>query len=151
MNPIFENLYATKELQSVLLASVCEAYGLTLTEVLVLLYLSKSKESDTATDIVDKLKIAKSHISASVRDLEVRGYVRGIYEDKNRRSIHLQLCEKSTEIVKAGEQRQQEFLAVICRGFEKEELEMLNKSIRRMTGNINQYLSDNGSNKGGNT
>ena len=59
MNPIFENLYATKELQSVLCASVCEAYGLPLTEVLVLLFLSKNKDSDTATDIVDKLKIAK--------------------------------------------------------------------------------------------
>ena len=67
MNTALENMYAGRELQSVLFYSVCAKYGLTLAELLVLLYLAGNKSAGTATDIVDKLKLTKSHVSMSVR------------------------------------------------------------------------------------
>lgn len=79
MDSIFENLYVNRELQSSLFASVCSKYQLTRTELLVLLFLGKNARN-TATDIVENLKIAKSHVSASVHDLEERGFVRTIAE-----------------------------------------------------------------------
>lgn len=153
MNRIFENLYANKELHAVLFGSICEKYDLTLTEILVLLFLkkNKNKESDTATDIVEKLKITKSHVSCSVRDLEERGYIRGIHVGKDRRSIHLQLCDKSTEIIREGEQIQNEFVSIIYRGFSDDELQTLNNYIQRMTENANGYLRDHDYRKGGST
>ena len=70
MEGIIENLYVNKELYSSLLLPVCNKYKLTMAEMLVLLFLSKNAGSDTASDIVNKLKITKSHVSASVRDLK---------------------------------------------------------------------------------
>ena len=98
MDHIFENMYANRELHSVLF----EKYDLTLSEMLVLLFLDKNRNSDTATDMVDKLKLAKSHVSASVRDLEARGYIKGNYGEKDRRTIHLRLCDKSVEVIRSG-------------------------------------------------
>lgn len=151
MNRIIENMYANRELHSLLFASVCEEYDLTLTEMLVLLFLNNHQNSDTATDIVEELKITKSHVSASVRDLEERGYIKGVHMGNNRRSIHLQLCDKSTEIVKAGKKLQKEFMSIICSGFSGEELGALEQFILRMTENANRYLSDHNFRKGGST
>ena len=88
---MFENLYACKELHSILFYSICEKYNLTIAEILVLLYLAGAKGNDTAKDIVDKLKLTKSHVSLSVRSLKKRGYLTGSYEDGNHRTVHLSL------------------------------------------------------------
>lgn len=149
MNHIFENMYANRELHSVLFGAVCEKYDLTLSEMLVLIFLDKNRNSDTATEMVDKLKLAKSHVSASVRDLEARGYIKGSYGEKDRRTIHLRLCDKSTEIIRAGEHIQEEFLSVLCHGFSEQELGTLKNYMQRMTGNVNEYLCKNGYGKGG--
>lgn len=140
MNSLLENLYVNRELHSVLLNSICAKYKLTRTEMLVLLFLRKNMSYDTATDIVEKLKITKSHVSASVRDLEERGYLKGNYEGQNRRTIHLQLCDDAEEIIKEGESIQDEFTSIICRGFSEEEKGILKNYIQRMTENANEYL-----------
>ncbi len=150
MNRIFENLYANRELHSVLFGSICEEYHLTLTELLVLLFLDKNEKSDTATDLVEKLKITKSHMSASVRDLEERGYLQGAYEGSNRRTIHLRLCEKSKEVIAAGQRAQKDFLSILCNGFSEDELRVLQTYTQRMTENVNRYLDGSGYGKGGN-
>ncbi len=72
MDSIFENLYVSRELQAILFASICSKYKITRTELLILLLL-KNNVLITATDIVNKLKIAKSHVSTSVRDLDNAG------------------------------------------------------------------------------
>lgn len=149
MNPVFENLYTNKDLRSALFAPICERYHLTPTEILVLLFLYRNQDSDTAADMVERLKIAKSHISSSVRDLEDRGYLKGIHTDRDRRSIHLQLCGKSTEIIHAGERIQDEFASVICRGFSEEELLNLEHYLQRMAENIKGYVGHFSNGKGG--
>ena len=64
MNTMFENLYACKELHSILFYSICEKYNLTIAEILVLLYLAGAKGNDTAKDIVDKLKpVSYTHLN----------------------------------------------------------------------------------------
>ncbi len=150
MNRIFENLYANRELHAVLFGSICEEYDLTLTELLVLLFLDKSENGDTATDIVEELKITKSHVSASVRDLEERGYIEGGYEGRNRRTVHLRLCEKSKDVIAAGRRVQNDFISIVCRGFSSDELSALKDYTRRMTENTNRYLGEHGYGKGGN-
>ncbi|MGN0168332.1 MAG: MarR family winged helix-turn-helix transcriptional regulator [Acetatifactor sp.] len=141
MNSILENLYTNRELHSVLFDSICTKYRLTHTEMLVLLFLRENVPCDTATDIVEKLKITKSHVSASVRDLEERGYLKGNYEGHNRRTIHLQLCDNASEIVRAGETAQNEFLSILCQGFSEEEKSRLQSYVQRMTENANRYLN----------
>lgn len=140
MDSIIENLYVSRELQTLLFGSVCAKYGLTRTEMLMLLFLGKNVRCDTATDIVQKLKITKSHVSASVRDLEERGLVKGCYEGNNHRTIHLQLCDDAEDIIKAGETVQDKFLSVICQGFSDEEKDVLRGYLQRMTENANEFL-----------
>lgn len=141
MESIFENLYVNRDLQASLFSSVCSKYNLTRTELLVLLFLGKNTHN-TATDIVNKLKIAKSHVSASVRDLEERGYVTSNYEGNNHRTVHLQLCDNTMDIIEAGEDVQNEFISIICKGFSPEERRMLKDFVQRMTANANEYLND---------
>ena len=142
MEDIIDNLYVNKEVYSALFIPVCTKYKMTMTEMLVLLFLSKSAKYDTASDIVEKLKITKSHVSASVRDLEERGYLQGNYIGRNHRTIHLQVCDNAMEIIREGERVQEEFLSVISRGFTEEEIKTFASYIRRMNDNANDYLRE---------
>ena len=147
MDGYIDNLYVTKELYTAIFSPVCAKYKITMTEMLVLLFLSKSAEYDTASNIVEKLKIAKSHISASVRDLEERGYLQGSYAGHNRRTIHLRLCEEALPIIQEGKQAQNQFLSVIGQGFTEEDLHTITGYIQRMNNNANDYLRKQPANK----
>ena len=140
MDSILENLYVSRELQAILFASICSKYKITRTEVLILLLL-KNNVLITATDIVNKLKIAKSHVSTSVRDLEQRGYVNSSFEGNNHRSIHLQLCDNALDIVLAGENIQNKFISILCNGFSEDELQTLKQYVQRMSLNANEYIN----------
>ena len=141
MENIFENLYVHWDLHTALLSSVCSKYHLTRTELLVLLFLKKHT-SNTATDIVNQLKITKSHVSSSVRDLEERGFVKSTFEGQNHRTIHLQLCDNASEIVKAVEGVQRKFISILCKSFTGEEKRALKRYVQRMTTNANEYLKN---------
>lgn len=142
MDGYIENLYVNRELYSVLFEPVCSKYRLTLTEMLILLFLSKNTGCDTASDIVDQLKITKSHVSASVRDLSERGYLEGNYEGHNHRTIHLRLCDSSMSVIREGQEVQEKFLTVISQGFTEEERIRLKNYLQRMNENANKYLKD---------
>ena len=114
----------------------------TMTEMLVLLFLSKNARFDTASDIVKNLKIAKSHVSVSLRDLEERGYVKGCYKGNNHRTIHLKLCDNSIKIIEDGENVQREFIDVLLKGFSADEKSCLKSYIKRINKNANNYLHE---------
>lgn len=140
MDKIINNIYVNRELYSVLFEPICVKYDITMTEMLVMLFLSKNTGSDTASDIVENFKIAKSHISTSLRDLEERGYVRGCYKDKNRRTIHLKLCENSFNIIEEGKSIQKTFIDVLLKGFSVDEKSTFTSYIDRINENANGYL-----------
>lgn len=140
MDSIIDNLYVNKELLSALLEPVCTKYKLTMTELKVLLFLANNKQYNTATEIVEGLKIAKSHISSSVRDLTERGYLQGGYEGNNHRTIRLQLCEQSHEIIREGRRVQKDFLSIVTNGFDENEIKTFKSFVSRMTENANGYL-----------
>lgn len=144
MDSIMENMYAGRELNSLLFAPVCLKYRLTLTEVLVLLFLANNKNQDTARDIAEKLKITKSHISVSVRHLEERGFLRGGFEGNNHRTIHLHICGQAEDIVAEILAVQQRMQAIMFEGFSEEERAKLKIYFGRMAVNINGYLEHSG-------
>lgn len=148
MDGLVESLYSGKGLYCALFEPVCHKYGLTMTEMLVLLYLAKETGSDTASDIVETLRITKSHVSASVRDLEERGYLHGIHVGHDRRSIHLRLREDAWQIIREGQQAQENFFSVVCRGFTGEEIDGFRRYIRRMNENMVNYLNEQTDRKG---
>ncbi len=141
MNTMFENLYACKELHSILFYSVCTKYNLTIAEILVLLYLANAKGSDTAKDIVDKLKLTKSHVSLSVRSLKIRGYLAGSYEDGNHRTVHLSLCDAANAPVADARQVEAKFVSIIEKGFSSDETAAFQEYLSRATDNMNAFLN----------
>lgn len=142
MDSLFKNLYVNRELHAILFEPVCRKYGLTLTEIHVLLFLYEHEKYNTAKDIVGNLKIAKSYVSAAVRILEESGYIEGFHEGNDRRSVHLHLCEKSNEIVQESLEIQHQFIEALTQGFSERELEDLRRNVRKMMENTESFLKE---------
>ena len=71
--PLLKRLYQEK------LEPVCSEYSLTRMEMNILLFLANNPAYDTATDIVEVRHLTKSHVSASVKTLQARGYLQRVY------------------------------------------------------------------------
>ena len=141
MEGLFENICVALKLHETMFAPVCTRFQLKRTELLVLLFLSREKKN-TASDIVDTLKIAKSHISASVRDLEERRLVICRHEGRDHRAVHLQLCAGAADIIRACEEAQRAWYAVLCQDLTEQERQTLGHCLHCMTSSANMYLKE---------
>lgn len=81
MDGIIENLYVSRELYSVLFGPICSKYKLTMTQMLVLLFLSKDGRGDTASLILWSGQICKiPTFPHPFMTLRAR-FLRGSYEE----------------------------------------------------------------------
>lgn len=140
MKTLFEHYSAGETLYGKLLAPVCTQYGLTRMELNVLLFLYHNPEYDTASQIVKRRRLTKSHVSMSVRSLEEKGLLTCAYRGQDRRTIHLALTDEAAEIVESGCAAQKQFTEVVFSGFSQEEREMLWDMIVRIDHNIEQAM-----------
>ena len=69
VNPL-EQQNAVKTLYSEFVSPVCAKYGLTRIELDILLFLANNTRYDTATDIVEVRFLAKSQVSAAIKNLK---------------------------------------------------------------------------------
>ena len=72
VNPL-EQQNAVKTLYSEFVSPVCAKYGLTRIELDILLFLANNTRYDTATDIVEVRFLAKSQVSAAIKNLAACG------------------------------------------------------------------------------
>lgn len=140
MEQIQEGLCISRELSSLIYAPICTKYRLTQAELMVLLYLSGHSAQNTARDIVDTLRIAKSHISVCVRCLEERGYLLCSHEGRDRRTVRLHLQDAAHEVIAEIATAQEKLLSVMFAGFSAEECSTMKHYFLRITGNIHSYL-----------
>ena len=101
VNPL-EQQNAVKTLYSEFVSPVCAKYGLTRIELDILLFLANNTRYDTATDIVEVRFLAKSQVSAAIKNLEARGCLRREYQLENRKTAHLRLCDPAQPMIAAG-------------------------------------------------
>ena len=120
VNPL-EQQNAVKTLYSEFVSPVCAKYGLTRIELDILLFLANNTRYDTATDIVEVRFLAKSQVSAAIKNLEARGCLRR---------------------EAAGRSAQEQFGAALLDGFTPEELEHMQRSMERIRKNVEKYLED---------
>ena len=128
VNPL-EQQNAVKTLYSEFVSPVCAKYGLTRIELDILLFLANNTRYDTATDIVEVRFLAKSQVSAAIKNLEARGCLRREYQLENRKTAHLRLCDPAQPMIAAGRSAQEQFGAALLDGFTPEELEQDRKSV----------------------
>ena len=106
VNPL-EQQNAVKTLYSEFVSPVCAKYGLTRIELDILLFLANNTRYDTATDIVEVRFLAKSQVSAAIKNLEARGCLRREYQLDNRKTAHLRLCGPAQPMIAAGRSAQE--------------------------------------------
>lgn len=121
------------------LEPVCKYFGLTQNELTVLLFLHNNPGLDRAADIVSCRGIAKSHVSLAVSNLEARALLTRRFEPADRRTCHLVLTGKGTEIAEAGAARQRQFFEALYAGVSQSEREQLRSISRKIMDNISHF------------
>ena len=133
MDILFSNFYANRALHSILFGDIALRHRLSMTELVILLFLHLNPDRNTARDIVQTLKVAKSHVSFSVRDLETRGMLTGTHSEDNRRSIRLSLEKPAESIIREGLLARDRFIEIVTEGFSAEDLERFADCMTRAT------------------
>lgn len=68
---------------------VCDRYALTQMEYDILMFLHNNPRHNTAAEIVKVRKSTKSHVSASLKELESKGLVKRIQSENNKKHIEI--------------------------------------------------------------
>ena len=121
-------------------APLCQKYGLTHMEFVVLMFLANNPGFDTAAQIVRYRRLTKSHVSLAVRALLEKGLLTGVDGVDDRRTIHLSLLEDADEIIEAGREVQKQFFEAIFTGFSQEEREQMGQFMNRIDENIKKNI-----------
>lgn len=141
LNP-WEHQNAIKALYSKCVADVCTKHGITRMELDILLFLVNNPIFDTATDMVETRFLSKSQVSASIKLLEMRGYLRKEYTRDNRKTAHLKVCDKALPVIEDGRAAQEKFVSILMQGLTQEEMEHIKICFDRMWENVNGYLKE---------
>lgn len=133
-----DNIQISKKKYAAMLEPVCRQHDLTRNELDILLFLANNPAYDRAADIVAVRRIAKSHVSLSVGNLEKRGLLLRVFEENDRRTAHLQLTEAAWPIVRAGQHLQKIFFAGMFAGLNREELEQWGMVLEKIYRNMEE-------------
>lgn len=139
---LWDSLNAFTKLYDDILQPVGEKYHLTRAELDILLFLANNPQYDRAADIIEVRKVAKSHVSASVKELLAKGYLKGTYDDGNQRDIHLHVTKKADSIISDGRREQDKFRKTIFNGMSQTEMNALDRSLQKLIQNAEQYYED---------
>lgn len=114
---------------------VRDKFGLTFMEFIVIMFLANNREYKKASDIVEVLGIAKSHVSMNILSLEEKGLLERTMDPCDKRSSILEL--KNTEaIVEEGRKAQNRFLDILLDGLDEKEVMDTKKSFEKIEENI---------------
>ena len=108
--------------QEKLLRETAEKYGLARNELEILLFLADNPQYDTAKEIVEYQFLNKSCVSKGVDSLVKHGYLSTREDEADRRVIHLDIQEKSREVISRGQDIQRKMKSVLCRDISSEDL-----------------------------
>ena len=138
MLPVFEHIFLGQSLYERTVMPVCRAFGLTYMEFTILMFLYRNPQYDTAAQIVKIRRLTKSHVSISLKGLQERELVEGVYFPGNQKTLHLKLTEKAKPILEAGLAAQQEFGTILVRDFTSEEMEQFQYLLNKLHENMKQ-------------
>ena len=114
-----------KRLYDKTMQPVCDRYGITRMELDIMLFLANNSGYDTASDIIERRHLTKSHVSSSIKLLEQRGYVRRSFKEGSRKTICLKLKPPANPIIADGRRAQGEFFAQITANLTSDEIKAM--------------------------
>lgn len=139
---IWEHQNAIKTLYAKCVGEICVKHQITRMELDILLFLANNPCFDTAKDIVAIRYLSKSQVSASIKLLEQRGCLRKEYEDQNRKTVHLKICEAARDMIHDGQSAQEKFLAIMLKGFSQKDMDRMKQYTNQIWSNINACLKE---------
>jgi DNA-binding MarR family transcriptional regulator len=131
----------TKEYRKTSFKSI-EGYGLTPSEIDVLMFLLNNAPLDTAKDICKYKGISKALVCRSVDSLSKRGLISTEVDDKDRRIIHLVLNDNAREIVDKLKVSKNIFINKILEGIKEEDMKIFMKAVNIMFDNISSFKEE---------
>ena len=120
--------------------SVREKYGLSYMEFMVLLFIANNSEYKKASDIVEILGIAKSHVSETLNTLEEKGLVERKRDTQDKRSSILEVMERAKDIIEEGRRAQKEYHDLVFGSLSDDELKELGRLQKIIENNIKENL-----------
>ena len=132
----FDTLLRAQKGYARVLEPICKQWQITRNEMDVLLFLANNPGMDRAVDIVNGRGLSKSHVSFSVNNLEMRGFLARRVDQTDRRTIHLVLTQLVQPIVEAGQKAQRQFFTTIFAGVSREEMAIWRQITEKVSNNI---------------
>lgn len=115
-------------------------YGLTMNEIMFLLYLDKHQMKNTAREIVEDLMMTKSHISKSVDSLARENIIIRVRDEQDRKIIRLYINKTADDLLNDLRSREKLINKNITKGISKEELETFDKVLKCMQRNVIEMI-----------
>lgn len=115
-------------------------YNLTITEIRILLFLAMNENKDTAKDMTEDIMMAKSHISISVESLVNKKIVIKIQDKKDKKKMHLVICDNKKYIIEEILERQKNLTNSITQGLTTEEVKELKRLSEKVELNIKNLI-----------
>lgn len=131
-----------KKLISRKVEPLMQEYDLRPVELDILVFLQKEKSVDTAKGIIEKKHLSKAHISKSIENLRAGGFIQIAEDENDRRILHINLTDKSNEVIRKVNEIYTQCKEIMERGISKEDLEILRKVIAQVNENINRELDE---------
>lgn len=116
-------------------------YGLTMNEIMFLLYLDKNKANNTASEIVENLVTTKSHISKSIDSLAKRNIIIRIQDELDKKIIRLYISETANDLLYDLRTREEIINRTITKGIPKDDLENFNRVLEQMKKNVYDLIN----------
>lgn len=143
MNDALESfLYGTqfRRLLEKKLGPIEQQYGLQKIDMRILLFLYKSDDHNTSTDIMQLNMFTRGHISQSLTRLQKKGYIQMIQDQEDRRCIHNYLSEKAGEIIEELKKTFQNIKDIIFENVTEEEQKVLISVVKKVSQNVKNAL-----------
>ena len=141
INP-WEHQNAVKTLYANCVGEVCTKHEISRMELDILLFLANNPCFDTAADMIEIRYLSKSQVSASIKLLEQRGFLHREYSSSNRKTAHLKINDAAKPVISDGQTAQENFLAILLKGFSGEEIDSMKQYNDRILSNINAHLKE---------
>ena len=115
-------------------------YGLTMNEIMFLLYLDKHQMKNTAREIVEDLMMTKSHISKSVDSLAKDNIIIRVRDEQDRKIIRLYINKTADDLLNDLRNREKLINKNITKGISKEDLETFDMVLKCMQRNVIEMI-----------
>ena len=119
---------------------VAQRWALTRMELDLLLFLHNNPGSATAAEAVRLRQWTKSHVSAAVHSLKVRGLLSAAHMEGNRKTLRLTPLSAAESILQEGREAQCAFFQAMRRDFTRSEERALEDILKKIARNVRDAM-----------